>query len=59
MAYEQYKRKMIEITEKQFDCKSKEEDAELQKLRDELEMKYPEFNEIYRQWLFEEIEKIF
>lgn len=59
MTYEQYKRKMIEITEKQFDCKSKEEDAELQKLRDELEMKYPEFNEIYRQWLFEEIEKIF
>lgn len=59
MTYEQYKRRMIEIIEKRCNCNSDEEDAELQKLQDELEMRYPEFNEIYRQWLFEEIEKIF
>ena len=59
MTYEQYKRKMIEIIEKRCDCKSNEEDAELQKLQDELEMRYPEFDEIYRQWIFEELEKFF
>ena len=59
MTYEQYKRRMIEIIEKRYDCKSNEEDAELQKLQDELEMRYPEFDEIYRQWIFEELEKNF
>lgn len=54
MTFEEYKNKMDQITEMQ--CKSDDQTI-LQRIRNEMEEKYPELAEQYRNWLWEQLEK--
>lgn len=53
MTYEDYKKIMKIIAE----TKLKINIRAFQEFQDKLEKKYPEYNEKYRYWLFEQIEK--